>query len=132
MALWDTGLWGSGLWAPGLWNTDGIGVVPDITTTSIPDGQIAVPYSLGLAVIGDSPITWSLLSGTIPAGLTFSPSGILEGIPTTAGPYSFTVQATNAYGSDTQLLSISIAMAAGPVLTTGYVRGKFRRWWSRY
>ena len=34
-------------------------------------------------------LTWSVSAGTLPAGLTLSPSGVLSGTPS-AGPYSFT------------------------------------------
>lgn len=42
---------------------------------------------------------WSLKSGALPPGLKFDPSGALIGIPTQAGTYTFSVQATDLAGS---------------------------------
>jgi hypothetical protein len=45
---------------------------------------------------GTGTITWSLSGGTLPPGITLSPSGALTGPATTDGTYSFTVKATDA------------------------------------
>lgn len=88
---------------------------PFITTTSLPDGKVGVAYSQALAATGTTPITWTLESGSLPAGLSLSSSGIISGTPTTAGTFTFTVKATNSAGSDTQELSIVIqAASVGP------------------
>ncbi|MFI4879949.1 MAG: beta strand repeat-containing protein [Steroidobacterales bacterium] len=57
-----------------------------ITSTSLPNGQVGVPYSVTLAALGGTkPYTWSLTSGTLPAGLTLTPAtGVISGTPTTA------------------------------------------------
>ena len=44
---------------------------------------------------GTPPITITLVSGTVPPGLTFN-GGTLTGIPTTAGNYSLLLQATDS------------------------------------
>lgn len=88
---------------------------PFITTTSLPDGKVGVAYSQALAATGTTPITWTLESGSLPAGLSLSSSGIISGTPTTAGTFTFTVKATNSAGSDTKELSIVIqAASVGP------------------
>lgn len=43
-------------------------------------------------------ISFALLSGTLPDGLTLSPSGVLEGTPTTAQTYTFTVRLSDSQG----------------------------------
>ena len=56
---------------------------------------------------GTAPYSWSVTTGTLPAGLTLSSAGVLSGTPTMAGTSTFTVQAkdsvsaiaTRAYGS---------------------------------
>jgi hypothetical protein len=59
-------------------------------------------------------MTWGVSAGTIPAGLTVNSStGAISGTPTTAGAYSFTVQATNSFGSDTQAYTGTIAAGSG-------------------
>ncbi|WP_397383790.1 beta strand repeat-containing protein, partial [Prosthecobacter sp.] len=46
----------------------------------------------------NTPLTWSLASGTLPAGLTLSSAGVLSGTTTAKGTSSFTVQVTDTYG----------------------------------
>ena len=55
---------------------------PGITTTSLPDSTINIPYSQALSAAGGNPppYTWSL-NGTLPAGLTLSSSGVISGTP---------------------------------------------------
>jgi hypothetical protein len=65
----------------------------------LPDGDAGVAYSQGLTASGgNSPYTFSLLSGSLPPGLTLSSDGIISGAPATAGTFDFTVQALDAYG----------------------------------
>jgi len=84
------------------------GELPTITTTSLPDGNVGTSYSQTLAATGDTPITWSLAGGTLPAGLTLSAAGVISGTPTTTGTSTFTVMATNTNGDDTATLSITV------------------------
>jgi hypothetical protein len=57
-----------------------------ITTTSLANGQVGSLYSQALAAAGGvTPFTWSLVSGSMPAGLTLNAStGLISGTPTTA------------------------------------------------
>ena len=55
-----------------------------VTTSSLPDGQVGAAYNAALSAAGGTPpYSWSL-SGTLPAGLSFSTSGAITGTPTTA------------------------------------------------
>lgn len=83
---------------------------PTITTTTLPDGEDDAAYSETLAATGGTtPYTWALDSGSLPPGLSLSSGGAITGTPTTPGPYSFTVEVTDAAsGSDTQALSIEV------------------------
>jgi Putative Ig domain len=69
-----------------------------ITTTSLPAAQVAVPYSTTLTTSGGTkPYTW-VLTGTLPAGLSFNTTtGTLSGTPSavTAGT-SLTFKVTDA------------------------------------
>lgn len=47
---------------------------------------------------GATPYTFTLLSGSLPPGITLSTAGVLSGIPTSTGTYTFTVEATDADG----------------------------------
>lgn len=81
---------------------------PSVIITALPDGKVGEAYSRTLAATGSVPITWSLESGSLPAGLTLS-GNTISGTPTAAGTYTFTVKASNAAGSDSRELSIVIA-----------------------
>ena len=64
-----------------------------VTTTSLPHAVQNQPYSQTLqATGGTTPYTWSVLSGSLPAGITLSPSGVLSGTPTTSGAFYFVAQ----------------------------------------
>ncbi len=74
----------------------------DITTTSpLNDAVVGHSYSATFAATGGSgSYVWSLGSGsTLPAGLSFSSGGVLSGIPTTEGEYSFCIQVQDALGN---------------------------------
>jgi subtilisin family serine protease len=86
-----------------------------ITTTSLPGGTAGQAYSQSVtATGGTTPYSWSVVSGSLPPGLSLSPTGTpsatLSGTPTTAGTYNFTVQVTdNAAATDTQALSVTVS-----------------------
>ena len=93
---------------------------PTITTMSLPDGTVTQPYNRTLQRTGGTPpFAWSV-TGTIPPGLNFdSSTGGISGTPTAAGTSNFTAQITDALSqSDTQDLSITIALPAPPNITT--------------
>src|SRR3954449_4696903 len=65
-----------------------------------------------LASGGHSPYTWS---GTVPAGLTLRPSGLVLGSPTTLGSSTFNVTVTDADGSTaTGTFSLTVASPPAP------------------
>jgi len=96
---------------------------PTITTTTLPAGTQGQAYNQPVqATGGTGALTWSLVAGagTLPAGLNIdSTTGAIAGTPTAAGTSSFTVRVQDAGGlSDTQALSITINLPAGPIVTT--------------
>ena len=106
--------------------SDGIGTVTQslsitigqplsIGTTSLPNGYINIVYSQTLiASGGGGSYTWSIVSGSLPAGLSLSPGGVISGTPATRqGVYSFTVQVSDGVSTATQSLSITITSAIG-------------------
>jgi large repetitive protein len=67
-----------------------------LTTSSLPDGTVGVPYSATIGVSGGtSPYSCSITAGTLPAGLTLSGCTV-SGTPTTAGSSTVTVQVTDS------------------------------------
>ena len=66
-------------------------------TNAIPTGplQLDKPFSFTFTASGNPPPLFSLTSGTLPPGLTLESTGLLSGIPSAAGSYTFTVRAAN-------------------------------------
>lgn len=89
---------------------------PVISSTSpINPGTQTTAYSFSFAATGTLPINWSVTTGNLPPGLTLSSSGVLSGTPTSAGTYTFSVQATNSVGvAGPQTYSLTItALSVG-------------------
>jgi len=90
---------------------------PSVSTSSLAGGTVGTAYSATLAATGGTtPYTWSVTSGSLPAGLSLTAStGAISGTPTTAGTSAFTVQVKDAKNSTgTKSLSIAIAAATQP------------------
>jgi hypothetical protein len=85
---------------------------PVIGTVILSDGYLTGGvYSQTLATTGGlAPFTWSITSGSLPAGLTLNANtGVISGTPTTAGSSSFTVQSTDAKSAAaTKVLTITV------------------------
>jgi hypothetical protein len=82
------------------------------TASPLPSGTVGTAYNQTFTASGGtSPHSWSVTSGTLPAGLALSTEGILSGMPTTVDNSSFTVQAT---GGGIASKSFSLTVNAGP------------------
>jgi hypothetical protein len=91
-----------------------------ITTTTLPSGVVSAAYTATLQSSGGvGTVTWTVSSGSLPAGLAMSNSGAISGTPTTAGTSSFTVQAKDS-GTPQQSVqqALSIAVYAGLTIST--------------
>jgi Putative Ig domain len=66
-----------------------------------PTATVGTAYSYVFAADGSPPVGYTVGSGTLPAGLQLDPNGRLHGTPEAAGSATFTVVATNAFGSVT-------------------------------
>ena len=87
-----------------------------ISTSTLPDWTINKSgYSSPITVTGGTgTLTYSVTTGSLPAGLTLSTGGVLSGTPTTAGVYPFTISATDTVGAaDSKSYSVTI----NPVLS---------------
>jgi len=88
-----------------------------ITTASLPDGAMNTAYTATLVSSdGTAPVTWSVRTGTLPAGLTLnSATGVISGSPTTVGKVDFTVEATDhSTPPQTPVVALSITVAPAP------------------
>lgn len=72
-------------------------VVVDPTTLPAATGGVAYSQAI-TASGGNGTYTFSLTSGALPVGMSFSSAGVLSGTPTVAGTFTFTVQATDGNG----------------------------------
>lgn len=95
-----------------------------ITTRKLPSGEVGEKYRKQLlATGGDEKYGWSLAKGALPPGLALSRTGVLAGVPTKAGSYTFTVLADGA--SRTFTVTVGAAQAApngngqDPIAATG-------------
>ena len=85
---------------------------PTIVAESLPDGMEGEAYSSRLTAKGTAPITWSIVSGVLPEGLSLNEdTGEISGTPAGEGIEVFTVMAVNALGEDIKEFSITIAKA---------------------
>jgi PKD repeat protein len=110
--------------------------VPVITTETLPEGKAGIYYSYYLQyksqssnIYATEPAVWSIESGSLPPGLELSRGAgsycdsngchaWIDGIPTAAGTYTFTLKATNVAGSGTKEFTINIIMLEVPMITT--------------
>ncbi len=75
--------------------------LPAICQGAIPQGRVTFPYSVQLEVVGgdQATMTWSLESGSLPAGVDLSSSGFVAGIPEAPGTFTFMAKASDATGA---------------------------------
>jgi hypothetical protein len=90
--------------------SDTIYTSASITTTSLPNAMNGTPYSAQLAATSASDMqVWRVSSGTLPAGLNLSVSGLVSGTPSSPGSSTFTVQMMDAaqqYATQTFTLTV--------------------------
>ncbi|MBL8268287.1 DUF4394 domain-containing protein [Steroidobacter sp.] len=87
---------------------------PRITAPDSPllTGSLGIPYTANFVSAG-STVMWSVSTGSLPPGLTLNgTSGAYAGTPTMAGSYSFTVTATNNFGTDSRAYSQDVTTPA--------------------
>jgi predicted outer membrane repeat protein len=81
------------------------------TPTTLPPGQVGVAYSQPFTngPVGTGPFTYAVIAGALPAGTSLTAAGTVQGTPTAAGPFSFTVRifdSTGRHGSAPVSLTI--------------------------
>ncbi len=90
-----------------------------LSPATLPEGTIGVAYNQAItAAGGTAPYTFSIIAGSLPPGLNLSAAGVISGIPTTAGSFTFTVRATDAVGCfGSRIYTLVINAIACPVIT---------------
>ncbi len=103
--------------SPNIINLSGTGIAgvpPAITSAAPPSGTVGAAYTHTFTASGTPASAWSIVTGTMPPGLTLAPAtGVLSGTPTASGMYTFAVQAANGTAPNAQLgYTVSIAAVA--------------------
>ena len=89
----------------------------NITTTSLPIARTGTsygPFSLA-AINADTPLTWQITSGILPAGMELLPTGTLHGTPTQPGVFPLTIRAQNTASLTEKSFTLS---CSGLTITT--------------
>ena len=98
-----------------------------VSTTSLANGSVGAGYSATLAATGGTPpYAWSVIFGSLPAGLSLASTGQITGTPTTPGTASFTMQVTDSQGmpaTASRALTLLVNPAALSVVTASLPNG---------
>jgi hypothetical protein len=92
--------------------------------TSLPSGNVRVPYNQSIVASGGSgpvTVTYVITSGSIPAGVTFAVHNnqlTISGTPTASGNVSFVVNARDAAGNTAQQRYTLIVLGSARTATT--------------
>lgn len=92
---------------------------PVIRLPGFNNGTVGVSYEVQLPVSGAAPISWSVVSGSLPAGLSLSAVGLISGTPIAAGTSTFSIKAQNSVGMDIQQYSMTVQAAVSSNHNTG-------------
>src|SRR5271170_2728901 len=96
--------------------------VISITTSSLPSAKQQTQYSATLTVTGGTaPYAWSMVSGSLPTGLSFASSGAISGMPSQTGSFSFTVKVSDSSSpalTAQEQLSITVSSATNTIQIT--------------
>jgi hypothetical protein len=89
-----------------------------VVTQSLPSTTELAPYSATLQASGGKPpYQWSIISGSLPSGISLDPlTGALSGSAAADGMYGFTVRVTDSVSATaSQPLTLQVAAAVPPV-----------------
>ncbi len=116
--FWSSqGVQANSSFAVGVQGSDAAAAQLVISQSAPPGGQATIAYSQQLTNTGGTqPFSWSVISGSLPPGLTLSSGGLLSGTPAASGTYSFTVQVVDSSISPmTATQAYQMTIAAAPV-----------------
>ena len=96
---------------------------------TLPDGKVGTAYSTPLAATGGRPPYFlSIYSGSLPSGLVLQKTGVISGIPTIAGTYSFQMTVVDSSPVQQNYTSTNFTITINPsgplaIRTTGLMDG---------
>ena len=94
---------------------------PSVVTNSLANAVQSVPVQRVLTASDGSgaPYTWSVSSGSLPAGLTLSAAGVISGTPTGTGVSDFDVTASDSDDVVSSAKSLALTVVSAPLSPTG-------------
>jgi regulation of enolase protein 1 (concanavalin A-like superfamily) len=96
-----------------------------VSTSTLSNAGWNTAYTTTLATTGGwSGATWSLVSGTLPTGLTLGSDGVISGSTALPGSYAFTVRATDGAGT-TADKALTLLVTGNQTLTLAPVADSF-------
>jgi hypothetical protein len=103
-----------------------------ITTTGLSAATAGLAYSATLSSSGGrAPFVYSLLRGSLPAGMALSTAGSLTGTPTSAGTFNLEISARDAMGATAQVpLTLVVQSSALRFFSRGLANGQFGQTYS--
>ena len=76
-------------------------MAPILTALAPPrDGRVGVRYEHVFKATGSLTPSFTVTSGSLPPGLWLRPEGVLAGIPTAPGTFTFSISVSNGYSPD--------------------------------
>jgi Putative Ig domain len=77
--------------------------------STLTPGQTGQAYNMQFSATGGTPTSWTVSSGSLPAGLTLNSSnGLLSGTPTATGDFNFKISASDGTTTDSQTYAMSV------------------------
>ena len=103
--------------------TVGAGACPPLrweTAPILPEASSGQPYQVQLRALGGvPPLAYRLSGGTLPPGLTLGASGLISGVPASAGRFGFEVEASDRCSTGVQRtergFSLQVSSAQAPL-----------------
>ncbi|MCX6622398.1 MAG: putative Ig domain-containing protein [Acidobacteria bacterium] len=96
------------------------GAVTITTPPQLLSGSLGSSFAQTLTASGGTPpYAWSLVSGAIPAGLLLSSSGIILGVPASAGVSTFTLQAMDSVSARSTQTFTLVVISPGGLVRSG-------------
>ena len=87
---------------------------------ALPDALANVAYNIALATTGGiGSVTWSVMSGSLPPGISLSTTGVLSGTSSAVGNYAFTIQASDS-GTPQQRATASYTLTVASGFTVSF------------
>lgn len=74
----------------------------------LPVGNVGSAYGYQLVTSGGTAQSWALAAGSLPAGMTLTPTGAIVGTPTQSAAAQFTVRAVEGSRSTTKQLTLKV------------------------